>query len=74
MKVEVIDNSREFKFRLVADDGRVSGWAGYAQIAMLDDKCAITGYYSGSSEFELVPIDFKTCLEQFAVNEEKTNA
>lgn len=69
MKVEVQDDKSGFRFRLVAEDGRASGWAGYTQIAMLDDKAAITGYYAGAAEFELTPLDPKTVLQQFAVCE-----
>jgi hypothetical protein len=72
MKVETQDNGKAngFRFRLVAGDGRASGWAGYTQIAVLDDKMAFTMYYACHEARALVPLDFKTGLLDFAVGEE----
>lgn len=69
MKVEVSNTNEGFKFRLV-DGKRKSGWANYTQIAMLDGMAAITAYYSGSSDKELVPLPAAEILAEFAVCEE----
>lgn len=56
--VEVEDTSNEFKFRLVRDDGKCSGWAGYTQIAYLDGMCTATNYYLGDgTKFPILSTD-----------------
>lgn len=69
--VHVIDNNH-FSFYIEhVPSGRKSYHASYTQIAMLDDVAAITGYYAGSSEKELVPLTAADALREFAVCESK---
>lgn len=70
-KVHVIDDE-SFRFYIEhLPSGRVSYHAGYQQIAMLDDVAAISGYYSGSSDKEFVPLLAEDALREFAVCENK---
>lgn len=68
--VEIQDNTEGFAYRLVeTETGRASLWGGYAQIVVLDKVAAITGYYSGSTDKELVPLHALDVLKQFGVGE-----
>ncbi|WYW01453.1 hypothetical protein Voja6_00058 [Pseudomonas phage vB_PpuM-Voja-6] len=68
-QVEVNDTKHGFRFRLrhIPTD-RVTHWAGYQSIVMLDDIAATTGYYGGAGE-DLVPRSAADILRQFAVQD-----
>ncbi|WYW01214.1 hypothetical protein SKa4_00062 [Pseudomonas phage vB_PpuM-SKa-4] len=68
-QVEVNDTKHGFHFRLRhIPTGRVTHWAGYQSIVMLDDIAATTGYYGGAGE-DLVPRSAADILRQFAVQD-----
>lgn len=70
--VEVNENHNGgFAFCIVCSDGRRSGWAIYTQIAYLDGVAAITGFYSGSRDTELVPLPIARVMAEFGVGEAK---
>ena len=48
-KLEVIDNEKEFKFRLVSADGkRKTFWGHYSDAVYLDGYCGVTAYYGSA--------------------------
>ncbi|WYW02647.1 hypothetical protein Peetri_00059 [Pseudomonas phage vB_PpuM-Peetri] len=69
-QVEISDNSVGFHFRLRhVPTGRVTHWAGYQQIVMLDGIAAATGYYTSGGENDCVPMPAADILRQFAVQD-----
>lgn len=73
MFVEVSDTlDKGFRFRLVKGQ-RYSGWATYTAIAYLDGMAAVTAYYSGSQDQELVPLPAEAVLQIIAVKEDPAN-
>lgn len=62
-----------FRFRLVKGS-RHSEWARYADIAFLDGMAAMSGYYAGAKEQELVPLPAEEVLKHIAVGEKSLEA
>ena len=42
--LEVVNTGKEFKFRLVASNGKATRWAGYTGVAYLNGYCTATEY------------------------------
>lgn len=51
--VEVENTKHVFRFRLTKGT-RKSGWATYAQIAMLDDTVAVSPYWAGGEAVQIM--------------------
>lgn len=71
--VEVVNTRHEFRFRLVEVNvlegvkPRKSGWANYAQIAMLDDTVAVSPFYAGGQDIQIMAA--KAMVKLIAVGE-----
>lgn len=72
--VDIEDDEKGFAYRLrhIAT-GRVSGWAGYSQTAMLDDVAAATDYYTGKGA-DIQPMHAVELLRLIAVIEVPSEA
>lgn len=69
MKVEIEDNAKHFRFRLVHGK-RKTKWAGYTDIAILGNKATASAYYlSSDDEFKIM--DTAELLRHFAVTEDR---
>lgn len=73
MKLEIINNEKEFKHRIVDDDGKTGEWAGFKSIARLESKgkfyIAVTDYYREILNTETI-LEIKNVLTE-KVNIEK---